>query len=428
MPEQNNIYHFYTPQDIAKYLAGNMTAQEMHEMERAALSDPLLADAIDGFRKADAATTQQHLNDIKAKILGTEQKHIPVVPLPQAPQKTWWRVLAAACILGITAAGAWWLMQPGSKAISEAPLAKLEVKDTVRASAPAADNTTAIINNDTNTALPAIAAATKQEIPTISEQPNKTVAATKPVQKDIPAILNETKNAELEKESINMAEVADNSSAKITTAPTQQQAMRQVASQQPTNYVSGKITDENGSPLSGVNVTSALTATTTKTDGSFTLPAPNAVTQLNFKATGYNQKSTLVDANTTPIISLSKANAGLDEVVVVGYGMQKKKATIGSINQMKTEKMVAAKDFPYPEDGWAHFYQNMGNQLGVDQKKASKLLQIKFMVDENGNPTDFTIVESPDELLAKKAIEIIKKAKWKNYKLNKNAIVKINVN
>lgn len=40
---------YYTLQDIERYLNGSMTPQEMHELEKAALTDPLLADAIDGY-------------------------------------------------------------------------------------------------------------------------------------------------------------------------------------------------------------------------------------------------------------------------------------------------------------------------------------------------------------------------------------------
>ncbi|MCH5688321.1 energy transducer TonB [Niabella sp. W65] len=89
---------------------------------------------------------------------------------------------------------------------------------------------------------------------------------------------------------------------------------------------------------------------------------------------------------------------------------------------------ASANEVIYPEEGWSHFYEELGTSLGVDKAKKTKTLQIKFTVDDNGDPVDFEVVESPDAILAKKAIEFIKKAKWKNFKLDKNALVKIEVN
>ena len=54
MPERE--FHInYSIEDIERYLNGNMTAKEMHELERAALNDPLLADAIEGYSEKQYA-------------------------------------------------------------------------------------------------------------------------------------------------------------------------------------------------------------------------------------------------------------------------------------------------------------------------------------------------------------------------------------
>ena len=51
MKEKNKIY---TAADFARYHAGTMPADEMHELEKAALEDPFLADALEGYAYAPA--------------------------------------------------------------------------------------------------------------------------------------------------------------------------------------------------------------------------------------------------------------------------------------------------------------------------------------------------------------------------------------
>ena len=60
--------HIYTAADIDRYLNGDMTAKEMHNLERAALGDLFLADAIEGYQHADKQQTARHLNQISAAI------------------------------------------------------------------------------------------------------------------------------------------------------------------------------------------------------------------------------------------------------------------------------------------------------------------------------------------------------------------------
>jgi hypothetical protein len=56
----------YTAQDIERYYSGQMPAEEMHALEKAALEDPFLADALDGYKftptpAADIAGLKQAL-------------------------------------------------------------------------------------------------------------------------------------------------------------------------------------------------------------------------------------------------------------------------------------------------------------------------------------------------------------------------------
>ena len=64
----------YSLEDIQRYLQGKMSAAEMHDIEKAALQDPFLADAIEGFTQADLSIAKQHLNEINATFLQKNKK------------------------------------------------------------------------------------------------------------------------------------------------------------------------------------------------------------------------------------------------------------------------------------------------------------------------------------------------------------------
>jgi hypothetical protein len=105
MSEPANHNH-YTLADIEAYLQGKLLPAEMHAMEKAALQDPFLADAIEGYRDADMTDSRQKLESIRQAISGKQDTKSPVVPL-----RTWQgRRAVAALILLIGAATIGWLL------------------------------------------------------------------------------------------------------------------------------------------------------------------------------------------------------------------------------------------------------------------------------------------------------------------------------
>ena len=54
MSEEKNIIN-YTAADIEKYWKGKLSAAEMHAMEKAAMEDPFLSDALEGYKNANLA-------------------------------------------------------------------------------------------------------------------------------------------------------------------------------------------------------------------------------------------------------------------------------------------------------------------------------------------------------------------------------------
>src|SRR5258706_15716690 len=67
--------HIYTAEDIHRYFSGKMTTTQMHAMEKAALNDPLLTDAMEGYSAVPSFTDdkkfgklQKDLNELKGKL------------------------------------------------------------------------------------------------------------------------------------------------------------------------------------------------------------------------------------------------------------------------------------------------------------------------------------------------------------------------
>jgi TonB-linked SusC/RagA family outer membrane protein len=101
-----------------------------------------------------------------------------------------------------------------------------------------------------------------------------------------------------------------------------------------TKKITGKITDEHNKPLEGVSVSLKTTGsgTTTNAEGDYSLTVPNSSDVLIFSTVGYLEKEITIGNNSVINVSLKKDVAGLNEVVVVGYGTQKKGNLTGSVS------------------------------------------------------------------------------------------------
>lgn len=101
--------------------------------------------------------------------------------------------------------------------------------------------------------------------------------------------------------------------------------------------VSGVIIDQNGEPLIGANVQEKGTTngTITDLDGRFSLLVPSGTT-LEISYIGYLSQEVKISEKITDLrIVMREDSQSLDEVVVVGYGVQKKKLVTGATVQVK---------------------------------------------------------------------------------------------
>lgn len=105
--------------------------------------------------------------------------------------------------------------------------------------------------------------------------------------------------------------------------------------------INGKVVDPSGEPIIGANVVvkGTTNGTITDIDGNFTLNVPAECT-LQVSYIGYNTQEIKVTSSTTNInIKLVEDTETLEEVVVVGYGTQKKGSVATSITTVKSEQL-----------------------------------------------------------------------------------------
>ena len=106
--------------------------------------------------------------------------------------------------------------------------------------------------------------------------------------------------------------------------------------------VTGKVTDENGEALAGVNVVVEGTTQGTITDinGNFNVDAPQGAT-LIFSFIGYVTQEVEVGANTVINVQLESDVETLSEVVVTGYGLERRSEITGAITSVKGSDIEA---------------------------------------------------------------------------------------
>lgn len=102
--------------------------------------------------------------------------------------------------------------------------------------------------------------------------------------------------------------------------------------------VSGKVTDDTGVPLPGVNIVLKGTThgTVTSVDGTYSINVPENGT-LVFSFIGYIQEEIAIDNQRVLNVSLYPDIMSLEEIVVIGYGTQRRSSVVGAVEQVTPE-------------------------------------------------------------------------------------------
>ncbi len=180
--------------------------------------------------------------------------------------------------------------------------------------------------------------------------------------------------------------------------------------------VTGTVTDDTGTSLIGASVLveGTTVGTITDVDGSYTINVPDGATKLLISYTGYTQQVIDITGKSVANVVMSSSEI-IDEVVVVGYGRQKKSLVSGAISSVKVDEI---ESFSAPQLQSAL----QGRTAGVTILPTSGSPGAGFKVrirgtGSNGNSEPLYIVDgmrtadisflTPDEI---ESIEILKDA------------------
>jgi len=136
-----------------------------------------------------------------------------------------------------------------------------------------------------------------------------------------------------------------------------------------THTLKGKVTDDKGAPVPNATVIVKGTkiGTATENDGTFSFSVPASAKTLVISSVSFSSKEIAIAGKTAFTVSLQSATENLDEVVVVGYGTQKKKEATGSLAAIKGAT-IAEKPIQSFESGIA------GKASGVQVTVSSGVL------------------------------------------------------
>lgn len=469
MANNNNIPQF-SAADIEKYHQGQLSPKERHAIEKAALDDPFLADALEGYAVAgvDAVTDLADLT----KRLAERTTTAKVIPLGTGRRDSF-RILRAAAVIVFIAGAGLLVYQFGfnkkndniAEVKKTAPeKIKPAVADT-NTPATTTDNSTLttepVVNPTTITTTPAKgviggaennkprkATTTPQPVTTevapvasttpVINQPAKTLAkedaiASGKIAEDKNVAKDELKKrsagADAKQEKEVLAKRQQENTEQTNRAVTTNRNAEAQNRYQQANIFRGRVTDADNNGVPFANVTNAQdnnAGTYTDAKGFFNLTSPDTMLNVEVRSIGFeNSQVQLRNSIPNNQVVLQDDRRSLSEVVV---STQKPNAAARSnTNNIKMEE-------PEPADGWEKYDSYLANNLKAPEDFKPKqsntplgAVEVSFEVDKNGEPTNFKIEKSLCTTCDKEAIRLIKEGpKWKRKAKKGRTTVKIN--
>jgi hypothetical protein len=384
----------YSAADFARYHSGEMTAQDRHALEKAALSDPFLADALEGYRlsptpAADLSILTSALAD---RIQKRERKKVFFMPQRMAR-------LAAACLM-IAVIG--WLAYQ----IPSAGNTPVAMEGTTPGKAGEGEKIAVPVTN------------------TDSLVSTGTPAATEIVIQNKPA-LNE-RAADATKETIaGSTAAAPQPSPMLPTLMTRSgrrlvdSAVGAAATALGSQSFGGIVTDTTGRAIPFASIEVAQTGAVLQTDlqGRFTVAAPDTAATVIVTAAGYERRRQQLEKDVDNKLVLPESNSALKEVVVTGMGAKKGRS-----------KLLLQEGQLEPKEGWNHYNNYLAANLEAPEEMTKKTIQgdvtLAFEVNAQGAPVNIRVVKSLCETCDQKAIRLLKEGpKWKTGTKRRGKIV-----
>ena len=437
--------------DIEKYLSGEMTPAEMNALEKKALSDPFLADALEGVQQitpGDFAADMNHLQQsLNAHV---RKKNVGWVWIG--------RIAAGLLLLAVSA----YLIvlvsnRPQEKSSQNLALNKQKELPTSppaeNSPLPAADSATLMDKGDQPTNRGQERARREQPTepgkqkdqsgPLVQEEKPKPVAEEIEAREEKQQLLEEADVAETIESEREIAQAGPEesvpSSLKIETDKKKQAVLADdeakaaasksisgTVARSPSNsynvsrkIIRGKVTfSEDGAPLPGVNVLvkGSNEGTVTNAQGNYEIAVEETQPTLLFSFIGFTNTEVIAKSEQLDV-KLDADVSELSEVVVVGYGA----------DGAPRSSAPAVMELATPEGGRRAFKQYLENNLQYpDQALKNEVegkVTIQFSIGMTGQLSDFKIIRGIGYGCDEEVIRLIKAGpKWQPTKKNEEPI------
>lgn len=442
-------YHSYNWETINQYVQGKMTAEEMYWLEKQALQDPFLADALEGLVTTNIAASNANIAALNKQILHQASQGKKVALPKKSNSKNWLYIASVAAIFTIVVVSIYRFntKENANRLVStvQPSTAKEEInQDTLL---PTANQPVVVADKKITRHSPSTSTHTSNTTTTLmstensvndmvsSNRDDKVTSLETNRQNKQP--LNTNKDAvSNDMASLKQAAARDslpvNFSAEMAkkkeVESLQNVARSYTGLMNNNNLIQGKAITPQGTPIANAYVQVPTTNYKTLTDnaGNFSVPTQNIQDSnviVNISSLGFNTTQTTANNNRSNVVVLTPADNALNEVVVTNLGNKNRLA--------KTSmpfKDIGMDTVLSPVGGWPafeHYLNNLGykNSLfdstfgnSVNTRMEALPQQdvvIEFNADRRGNPTNIQVLQAPSQEEADKAVEAIKKGpKW----------------
>ncbi len=413
MEEKNKIY---TATDFERYHSGEMPADEMHALEKAALEDPFLADALEGC--VNAPDFKADILELKSR-LEEKKKKKKIFSISSITENKWWRIAALFIII----AGVGFLFYKINFTDKEDSLATNELKSLPK-------------NKDSAVTSLADSVATSGDM--AFQKPEKSTFADK----------DKAASAEPKVENKKADENRDDVAMRAEPGPLKKSPQELAVNSAPENYedksadrenekeykLKGKVTDETGKPIAMASVHDDARKKTALTDttGNFVLSSPDSNATASVAAAGYATKKVTLLKDEQPTIAMNKSDTNLSEVVVTGYGQEKKKERALSRENALSGKIAGVeiatngiRPFPKNEKFDQYLSDNIQPVFNENGERVAGEVLLSFVVNKKGKPENIKVVKSSCKACEEEAIRLLENGPgWAN-KSNKRGTVVI---
>lgn len=359
-------------EDIKNYLRGNRKGKAANRLERDALSDPFLFEALEGLTST-AGDPMDGLIRLERQL--EERARV-------SPKKRRGWLYAAASLLVLVMCGTLWMMQTQERVL---PVDKVILSNNQQIAPPLGSE-------------PAVALSLANDSSVMKEggaAPKKTV-----------------KVAEV-KEEVALTDALPVDELGVRAIDGEQRRALALKTTVPvaTNVVEGVVIDKEGKPIPGVSVVVSGTTVGVSTDvnGRFSLSLAQPEAQLTFNFIGMKSHGCKVKAGERVRVEMEEELNELEEVVVTGYQTKMKKAIVGSATTLKVKEVDSLS--LYSSEDVFRFNLYLEKALQYPQEDLDKnnegTIEVSFELNKKKVPSRIRIKEGFSKASNKEVIRLL---------------------